>query len=194
MFPGLVPPDGRLTFRFSSVDTGLQATNAGVIEPGNRLGILQTSARKAFLFYDDGGAGNDIFDVGAGDDATDTMVLEDGDGDDTISGFEGPIDNGDGTFTGQDQIDTSGLTDADGNPVLVSDVTVADDGDGNAVLNFPNGESITLVGVAPSDVTDHDALAAMGIPQSDYIVEGTAGNDVIEAAMPVTRMAISSTI
>ena len=128
----------------------------------------------------DGGAGNDTFDIGAGDGANDTVVMQDGDGDDTIAGFEGPIDNGDGTFTGQDQIDTSGLTDADGNPVLVSDVTVIDDGSGNAVLNFPNGESITLIGVAPADVTDHDALAAMGIAQSDYIVDGTAGNDLID--------------
>ncbi|WP_306154224.1 choice-of-anchor L domain-containing protein [Roseovarius sp. MMSF_3281] len=130
----------------------------------------------------DGGAGNDTFDIGAGDGDDDTVVLEDGDGDDTVSGFEGPIGNGDGTFTGQDQIDASGLTDADGNPVLVSDVTVTDDGSGNAVLNFPNGETITLIGVAPSEVTDHDALAAMGIAQSDYIVDGTAGNDVIDTS------------
>jgi hypothetical protein len=59
LFPGLLPPDGRLVFRFSSVTTGLQATNSGVIDEGNRLGILQVSANRVFLFYDDGGAGND---------------------------------------------------------------------------------------------------------------------------------------
>ncbi|MRU16730.1 hypothetical protein FDP25_14915 [Roseovarius sp. A21] len=130
----------------------------------------------------DGGAGNDTFDVGAADGAVDTVVLDDGDGNDTISGFEGPIDNGDGTYTGQDQIDTSALTDADGNPVLVSDVTVTDDGSGNALLTFPNGESLTLLGVDPASVTDHDALAAMGIAQSDYIVDGTAGGDLIDGS------------
>ncbi|SLN34971.1 Bifunctional hemolysin/adenylate cyclase precursor [Roseovarius gaetbuli] len=37
------------------------------------------------------------------------------------------------------------------------------------------------MGVAPADVTDHDALAAMGIAQTDYIVDGTAGGDLIDA-------------
>jgi Ca2+-binding RTX toxin-like protein len=130
----------------------------------------------------DGGAGDDNFNIGAGDGAIDTVVFADGDGSDTISGFAGPIDNGDGTFTGQDQLDLSGLTDANGNPVNVADVTVSGDLDGNAVLSFPNGESLTLVGVDPASVSDHDALAAMGIFQTDYTVDGTAAGDLIDTA------------
>ena len=117
--------------------------------------------------------------LGSGDD---TVVLADGGGNDTVDAFEAPIDNGDGTYSGQDQLDVSGLTDAGGDPVNVHDVTVSDDGSGNAVLTFPNGESLTLLGVAPADVTDHAALTAMGIPGVDYTVEGTGGGDLIDAA------------
>jgi VCBS repeat-containing protein len=102
--------------------------------------------------------------LGAG---VDTLVLADGSGNDTVSGFAAPIDNGDGTYTGQDQLDVSGLTDAGGFPVNVYDVTVTDtngDGTGDAILTFSNGESITLVGVLASQVSDVAALEAMGIP------------------------------
>ncbi|WP_135501533.1 Hint domain-containing protein [Roseovarius aestuariivivens] len=128
----------------------------------------------------EGRGGNDSIDVGAGDGAVDTVVFSDGDGADTVSGFEGTIDNGDGTFTGQDQLDLSGLTDADGISVTTADVTVGDDGFGNALLSFPNGETITLVGIAPAEVSDADALAAMGIPTGEFIVEGTSGADTID--------------
>lgn len=57
--PPVLPPDSRLAFGFSSVSTGLSATNAGPIQQGNRLGILLTGSRTALLFYDDGGANND---------------------------------------------------------------------------------------------------------------------------------------
>ncbi|MCR9113231.1 MAG: Hint domain-containing protein, partial [Rhodobacteraceae bacterium] len=128
-----------------------------------------------------GGTGNDNIDVGAGDGVVDTVVMSDGDGDDTITGFDGPVDNGDGTFTGQDQLDLSGMTDAGGARLNTRDVTVGNDGSGNAVLNFPNGDSITLVGIAPADVTDEDALAAMGIAAPDDVVEGTASGETIDA-------------
>ena len=169
--------DGTSTAGFSEIENiTLGAGNDSVIGSAGD-DTVSTGAGEDTV---DGGAGNDTFDIGAADGAVDTVVLEDSDGNDTISGFEGPIDDGDGNFTGQDQIDTSALTDADGNPVLVSDVTVTDDGSGNALLTFPNGESLTLLGVDPASVTDHDALAAMGIAQSDYIVDGTAGADLID--------------
>ncbi|MBU2981503.1 Hint domain-containing protein [Lentibacter algarum] len=120
--------------------------------------------------------------LGAG---TDTVVLADGSGSDTVDGFEAPTDNGDGTYTGNDQLDVSGMTDANGDPVNVTDVTVTDtngDGTGDAILTFPNGESVTLVGVSPSDVDSHDELEALGIPGTDYIVEGTSGSDTIDSS------------
>ncbi|MCV2893760.1 Hint domain-containing protein [Lentibacter sp. XHP0401] len=120
--------------------------------------------------------------LGAG---TDTVVLADGSGSDTVDGFEAPTDLGGGNFTGNDQLDVSGMTDADGNPVNVLDVTVTDtngDGTGDAILSFPNGESITLTGVLPSEVDSYGALEALGIPGTDEIVSGTAAGDLIDGS------------
>ncbi|MGK7652144.1 Hint domain-containing protein [Roseovarius sp. B08] len=128
-----------------------------------------------------GGGGDDTIDLGAHDGAPDTLAFSDGDGADVIAGFEGPVDNGDGTFTGRDQLDLSGATDAAGNQINTRDITVGDDGFGNALLSLPNGDSITLVGIAPADVADADAFAAMGVPAPDDIVEGTSGADSIDA-------------
>lgn len=170
--------NGAQTAQFSEIETI-------ILGSGNDL-VLGSTGDDSVSTGDgadtvDGGAGNDHFDIGAGDGAVDIVIFSDGDGADTITGFAAPIDNGDGTYTGQDQLDLSGLTDANGDPVNVADVTVGSDLDGNAVLSFPGGESLTLVGVDPASVTDHDALAAMGIFQPDYIVQGTAGDDTIDA-------------
>lgn len=114
--------------------------------------------------------------------ATETLVLADGSGADAVRGFTAPVQNPDGSFSGVDQLNVAGMHDAEGNPVNALDVVVGDDGNGNAVLTFPNGESLTLIGVAPASVTDVAALVAMGIPLApDYIVEGTAGADLIDA-------------
>lgn len=129
----------------------------------------------------DGGAGNDNIDVGGADSVVDTVVLQDGSGDDVVSNFEGPISNPDGSFTGVDQFDVTALNDNLGNPVNTNDVVVSDDGTGNAVLTFPNGESVILTGIAPADVTDPLALNAMGIPLgTDGIVSGTAAGELID--------------
>ena len=90
-------------------------------------------------------------------------------------------DSGDGSTN--DQLDVSALTSDGGTtPVTTADVTVTDDGNGNAVLSFPGGESITLVGVAPGSVDSAAELVAIGIPDArDFIVEGTGGNDTIDA-------------
>lgn len=129
-----------------------------------------------------GGQGDDNIALGANDGAQDVVVLSDGDGSDIVQQFEAPIDNGNGTYTGQDQLDVSGLTSDGGTtPVTTNDVTVGNDGFGNAVLSFPGGESITLVGVAPSEVDGVAELVAIGIPDGrDFIVEGTSGNDTID--------------
>lgn len=110
-----------------------------------------------------GGVGSDAIDLGADSDR-DTVVLEDGSGTDTISSFD-LTDFGDGTTV--DQFDVSGLTDAGANPVNAWDVVVTDtngDGTGDAILTFPNGESVTLEGVLASQVDSAPELFAMGIP------------------------------
>ncbi len=114
-------------------------------------------------------------------DGRDTVVLADGGGSDTLSAFD-LADSGDGTAN--DQLDVSGLTsDGGGTPVTTADVTVSDDGSGNAVLTFPGGESITLMGVSPASLATVDDLVSIGIPDGrDFIVEGTSGADSIDAS------------
>ncbi|WP_306005141.1 Hint domain-containing protein [Aquicoccus porphyridii] len=117
----------------------------------------------------------------------DTLTLANFGGTDRVEGFEAPIDNGDGTYSGVDMLDVSGMTDAEGNPVTVANVTVTDtngDGSGDAVLHFPHfGESLTLTGVPVSAVSSPAQLVAMGVPDAgrNDIVEGTAGDDLIDA-------------
>ncbi|NBQ51552.1 MAG: hypothetical protein EBU35_13140, partial [Marivivens sp.] len=98
-----------------------------------------------------------------------------------VYGFQGPTDNGDGTFTGNDQIDVSDLHDANGDPVNIWDVVVQDNG-GSAQLLFPNGETITLYGVSPTLLSNPLALGAIGVPLSDGTVSGTAGDDIIDTS------------
>ena len=63
----------------------------------------------------DGGAGNDAFDLGGNDGDRDEVVLENGDGHDTITGVEGPVDLGGGEYSAQDQLNVSHLFDNDDN-------------------------------------------------------------------------------
>lgn len=117
-------------------------------------------------------------ELGRGDD---TVILGDGGGARVVQGFSAPTDNGDGSYTGVDVLDVSGLTDGGGDPVDTGDVLLGGDGDGNAVLTFPNGESLTLVGIDPGDISSRAALVAMGIPGGrDYIVTGDADDERID--------------
>lgn len=134
------------------------------------------------------GAGNDFVDLGTaglhGDGSSDTIVLRNGDGQDWVANFEAPVDNGDGTYTGIDRLDVAGMVDLNGAQVNTGDVVVTDtagDGTGHAVLTFPDGTRVTLQGVPVSAVTSPAQLAAMGIPAPDHVVQGTAGNDLIDA-------------
>jgi len=108
-----------------------------------------------------GGTGNDTVDLTAGND---TLVFANGDGSDTVLNFDRSVNPGTGLTL--DQLDTSGLTTGTGAMVTVKDVILSDDGLGNAVLIFPQGESITLVGVPFADLslTKVQSLHAMGIP------------------------------
>ncbi len=125
-----------------------------------------------------GGTGNDELHGGAD---ADVIVLEDGFGADRSMDFEGPVADGVGGYTSLDQLDVSNLRDANGAPVNTDDVTVSNDGSGNAVLTFPNGETLTMVGISPATLGDAAALAAMGIPMPNYIVEGTGVGELIDA-------------
>ncbi len=146
-----------------------------------------------------GGSGNDQLNLGEGDIASggdgdaDTVVLEDGFGNDVARYWDIPTDNGDGTYTGIDQVDVSNLHNAAGDPVTTDDVTVTFDVDGFPILNFPGGNSLKIMPkVDPSTATfqtdfpQEAYLNALGIPSPaappDYIVEGTAGADIIDAS------------
>ncbi len=115
----------------------------------------------------DGAAGNDTIGGGVGDDTLtggagdDSFFITDGAGNDTITDFDLSDDDGDGSSN--DRLNVSMLSDADGNPIGLNDVTVSDDGSGNAVLSFPNGETVTLIGVTPAQVTSQQ-MVGMGIP------------------------------
>ncbi|UWS00515.1 Hint domain-containing protein [Phaeobacter inhibens] len=131
--------------------------------------------------YLDGGTGGDYIDAGTGSDTViggtgddtiqltadadrDEVILEDGSGSDLIYNFD-LGDSGDGTTV--DQLDVSGLTNLAGDPVKIGDIVVTDtngDGTGDAIMTFPNGESITLVGVQRSQVDNGPEMHAMGIP------------------------------
>ncbi len=122
-----------------------------------------------------GGAGSDTLTGGAG---ADEFAVLDGDGHATITDF---------TLSGAeaDQLDLSGLTNANGEPVKVGDIDVSDDGSGNALLSFPNGETLTLEGIIP-DYLDGPTLQAMGVP---CFTAGTAirtanGDVTIDALCP----------
>lgn len=94
----------------------------------------------------------------------DTVLLADGSGQDLVSGFD-MTDSGDGTT--MDQLDASRMTDTDGERVNVGDVVVTDtngNGTGDAILTFPNGDSIILVGVTPDQVNGAPELNSIGIP------------------------------
>ncbi|MGD9918022.1 MAG: Hint domain-containing protein [Paenirhodobacter sp.] len=110
-----------------------------------------------------GGSGNDVLSGGSGADVFD---FDDGSGADTVTDFDMTVIGGLTT----DQLDVSDLHDGTGNPVNAWDVTVTDDGSGNAVLTFPGGESVTLLGVSATSVNSAPVLHSMGIP---CIVAGT---------------------
>ncbi len=118
--------------------------------------------------YIDGGAGDDTLRGGGGDDTIttgsgdDTIVLDRSGGDDVITDFDIGDADEDGRYN--DQIDVSNLQNGDGGPVTSADVVVTDDGFGNALLTFPEGETLVLQGVAPAQMSSQSQLQAAGIP------------------------------
>jgi len=133
----------------------------------------------------DAGVGNDAIDLGddgAGnpDGDVDLVMFSDGDGNDTIANFDAPTADGDGSCTGIDGVDVSDLRDADGELVNTRDVSVSTNGDGDAVWTFPNGETLTFIGLTEADVGSPAQMVAMGVP-ADGIVSGDATDNTIDA-------------
>lgn len=108
----------------------------------------------------------------------DTLLLGEDSGADKVMGFD-MSDSGDGTTV--DQLDITDLTDLAGNPLSSADVVVTDtngDGTGDAVLNFPTGESLTLDGVLAAQLNNTAALESIGIPAGSGIPCFTAGTRI----------------
>ena len=184
--------DGSGTVTFSEIEhiMGGQGNDVIKADASNIQQILDGGEGADTL---SGGRGNDIISMGltqdfsATDGDNDTLVLTNSFGNDLIEGFETPTDLGGGAYQGNDRVDVTALTDGYGVLVTTDTVVVSDtngDGTGDAILNFPNGESITLRGVDPSEVSSQAQLAAMGIPAPavpDFIVEGTEAGELINA-------------
>ncbi len=83
-------------------------------------------------------------------------------GDDEVTDFDLADADGDGRFN--DQIDVSDLRTPGGVPVTAWDVTVEDDGFGNALLTFPEGETLVLRGIGPAQMRGAQNLYRAGIP------------------------------
>ena len=126
------------------------------------------------------GTGNDTINLGSDSDS-DIIRLDDGDGQDVIQGFATPDAVGDGTYTAVDLLDVSAQTDLDGSPVNTLDVMVTANGNVDAILTFPAGEQLTLVGVSATLMPDPAALAVNGVPQLDFEVEGTDAGEILNA-------------
>lgn len=118
----------------------------------------------------------------------DTVKLSDFGGSDSVIGFRLPELNLDGSYTVFDRLDLSAMTDEDGNPLGEGDVRLEADADGNAILLFPKGENLKLIGVTVPELTD-EVQQAIGLPGGadtppvpglDGVVSGTDGADVID--------------
>ena len=106
-----------------------------------------------------GGAGNDTLEGGADGDI---FVFDRGGGDDIVTDFDLGDADADGFYN--DQLDVSTLRTPGGDPITAWDVTVLDDGFGNAKLVFPEGETVVLQGVAPSQMATANQRYRAGIP------------------------------
>ncbi|WP_299151274.1 Hint domain-containing protein [uncultured Tateyamaria sp.] len=106
----------------------------------------------------DGGSGSNTVTGGAGDDT----FVQSQDGHTYVTDFDTGDADADGNYN--DQLDVTELRTLDGKPVRTQDVVVSDDGSGNAVLMFPEGETITLQGVSPEQMSSAQQLNAAGIP------------------------------
>lgn len=144
-------------------DTLQGGTGNDAMFGGNGNDLLQGGAGNDSL---DGGTGNDTLQGGAGSDTltggdgADLFGFERAGGADRITDFDRTLVDG----KTLDQLDVSDLRTQGGDPVKWRDVTVSDDGNGNAVLTFPEGETIVLEGVSPEQASGKQNMARMGVP------------------------------
>jgi len=153
-------------------DTLLAGDGADTVQAGEGADTIGTGLGDDVI---DAGAGNDTVDAGAGNDRMtggagndslstgtgfDTLLMADGAGHDYIADFA--FDPASGQPL--DRFDVSAMHDSLGGTVNGWDVAISDDGLGNAVLTFPDGSAVTLLGVAPATVSMPGMLHAMGIP------------------------------
>ncbi|MFZ1469459.1 MAG: Hint domain-containing protein [Paracoccaceae bacterium] len=137
--------------------------NANVLTSGDGADLLSGGGGADTLY---GGSGNDTLVGGAGNDTltggadADVFEFDRAGGADRITDFDLTIIDGKTV----DQLDISELRTLSGDPVKWRDVTVSDDGNGNAVLTFPEGESVVLLGVPPEEATGKQNLARIGVP------------------------------
>jgi Ca2+-binding RTX toxin-like protein len=174
------------------IDAGAATSGTDIASSGGADSVTDGAGADTI----DAGSGDDTVAGGAGDDVitggdgADTFAFSDGDGADIISDFDIADDDGDG-FT-NDQFDLSGLTDSSGNPVDIWDVVVSDtvgDGSGDAILTFPNGESLTLTGIDPAGL-DAAMMTSMGIPclAAGTLIDTPDGGRLVEHLRPGDRV------
>jgi hypothetical protein len=101
-----------------------------------------------------------------------------------ITDFSLTDSDNDGRF--DDQLDVSELRTLSGNPVRAWNVTVTDDGNGNALLIFPEGETVLLMGVSPAQMQTAGQKFAAGIPcfTTGTMIRTPRGELPVEALRP----------
>lgn len=139
----------------------------------------------------DGGSGNDSFEGGAGFDrittgsGRDTVVLSRGGGTDIVTDFA-PWDMGAGAT--EDRIDISALRGGSGKGgrVLWRDIVVGRTREGDAVLTFPEGERLILMGVPPERFGTQQGAQMTGIPcfTAGTLIRTPSGETPIERLGP----------
>ncbi len=137
----------------------------------------------------DGGAGNDTLTGGSGNDnittgtGDDVVLIDQSMGSTTVTDFD--IGDADSDGKSNDQLDVSDLRDLEGNPVNIWDVVVSDDGSGNALLTFPEGETLTLQGITPAQMTGQQMVAS-GIPcyAPATMIDTPSGPRAVETLRP----------
>jgi Ca2+-binding RTX toxin-like protein len=144
-------------------DTLSGGTGNDVMDGGSGTDVLDGGTGNDSL---SGGEGNDTILGGAGNDTLtggtgrDVFVFGQGGGADVVTDLD--LTLVDGQFT--DRFDVSALRDAQGNPVNWADATVTSDGAGGALVSFPGGETIRLVGIDPALISTRSALVSLGVP------------------------------